>query len=270
MSEEMTVMAPTPPLRPAGLALMAFPFEKHLISLLPKPYKKDSPKSDCTVCGKYHGQPAVHLEYVGHAALTSRLLECDPNWNWEPLAKDAGGLPMFDKSGGLWIKLTVCGVTRLGYGHADNSDYKDSGAREKEVIGDALRNAGMRFGAALELWHKGDLHNTKAENGTAPKKPHPQAAGPKQRTAASPKPKPENEQHPAKTPIADASAEPPPRNETPITMAEASILYAKLSDKRGFNKRAVDERVKELWGVESAMKLKRWQYDKIISETGSK
>jgi hypothetical protein len=28
----------------------------------------------------------------------------------------------------------------------------------KERIGDALRNAGMRFGAALDLWHKGDLH----------------------------------------------------------------------------------------------------------------
>ena len=28
----------------------------------------------------------------------------------------------------------------------------------KEVIGDALRNAAMRFGAALDLWHKGDLH----------------------------------------------------------------------------------------------------------------
>ena len=28
----------------------------------------------------------------------------------------------------------------------------------KERIGDALRNAAMRFGSALELWHKGELH----------------------------------------------------------------------------------------------------------------
>jgi hypothetical protein len=28
----------------------------------------------------------------------------------------------------------------------------------KERIGDALRNAAMRFGAALDLWHKGELH----------------------------------------------------------------------------------------------------------------
>ena len=133
------------------------PFPAHQISLLPKPYKKDSEKGKCGECGGYHGLPAVHLKYVGHAALTDRLLEVDPLWSWEPLAyKD--GLPAFDEHGGLWIKLTVCGHTRLGYGNAENSNFKDAGAREKEVIGDALRNAAMRFGAALELWHKGDLH----------------------------------------------------------------------------------------------------------------
>ena len=47
--------------------------------------------------------------------------------------------------------LTVCGVTRLGYGHAAPKSYGDPGMREKEVIGDALRNAAMRFGAALDL-----------------------------------------------------------------------------------------------------------------------
>jgi hypothetical protein len=55
----------------------------------------------------------------------------------------------------MWIKLTVCGVTRLGYGDAQG---KTGGDAMKERIGDALRNAAMRFGAALELWHKGILH----------------------------------------------------------------------------------------------------------------
>jgi hypothetical protein len=95
---------------------------------------------------------------VGHAALTDRLLDADPAWNWEPLAFTPEGLPAFDKAGGLWIKLTVCNQTRLGYGHAASKPNQDPGAREKEVIGDALRNAAMRFGAALDLWHKGDLH----------------------------------------------------------------------------------------------------------------
>jgi hypothetical protein len=143
--------------KPTGLELLRQPFPKHQISKLPKPYKKDSPKGNCKDCGGYHGLPAVHLDYVGHAALTDRLLDADPSWTWEPIAfRD--GLPAFDETGGLWIKLTVCGVTRLGYGHAEGKPYMDRGAREKEVIGDALRNAAMRFGAALDLWHKGDLH----------------------------------------------------------------------------------------------------------------
>lgn len=95
----------------------------------------------------------VTLDFVGHGYLTARLLDVDPLWNWEPLALDERGLPLLDEHGGLWIRLTVCGVTRLGYG--------DAGGRKgpnaiKESIGDALRNAGMRFGAALDLWAKGD------------------------------------------------------------------------------------------------------------------
>lgn len=144
-------------IKPTGLVLLRAPFPPNQISLLPKPYKKDSPKGNCDVCGGYHGLPATHLDYVGHAALTDRLLDADPQWNWEPLTF-TNGLPGFDQSGGLWIKLTVCGTTRLGYGHAADSSFKEVGSRNKEVIGDALRNAAMRFGAALDLWHKGDLH----------------------------------------------------------------------------------------------------------------
>lgn len=145
-----------------GLALLREPFPAHQISKLPKGTKaqNDCPqdqKRKCGVCGGFHHPQVIHLDYVGHAALTDRLLDADPLWSWEPLAlKD--GLPAFDESGGLWIKLTVCGHTRIGYGNAQATSFKDVGSREKEVIGDALRNAAMRFGAALELWHKGDLH----------------------------------------------------------------------------------------------------------------
>ena len=140
---------------PEGLAKLREPFPAHQVSKLPKPYKKDSPKGRCTECGGYHGLPAVHLDYVGHAALTDRLLDTDPLWSWEPVGFAPDGLPAFDRNGGLWIRLTVCGVTRLGYGNADG---KSGGDAVKEIIGDALRNAAMRFGAALDLWHKGDLH----------------------------------------------------------------------------------------------------------------
>lgn len=131
------------------------PFAPNQISKLPKPFKRDAPKGNCKECGGYHGLPAMHLDYVGHAALTDRLLTVDPTWTWEPAGVDANGLPVLDKDGGLWIRLTICGVTRLGYGAADG---KTGGDAMKERIGDALRNAAMRFGAALDLWHKGDLH----------------------------------------------------------------------------------------------------------------
>lgn len=138
-----------------GLERLREPFAPHQISKLPKPYKKDSPKGNCKECGGYHGLPAAHLSYVGHAALTDRLLEVDPAWTWEPLAFGPEGYPVIDGNGGMWIRLTVCGVTRLGYGDAQG---KTGGDAMKERIGDALRNAAMRFGAALELWHKGELH----------------------------------------------------------------------------------------------------------------
>lgn len=149
-----------------GLDLLRKPFEAHQISKLPKPTKKQTEEVRanfkagirCKECGAWHHPDVVHLDYVGHAALTDRLLEADINWNWEPMAYTEQGLPHFDNTGGLWVKLTVCGQTRLGYGHAAAKNNQDPGAREKEVIGDALRNAAMRFGAALDLWHKGDLH----------------------------------------------------------------------------------------------------------------
>ena len=144
---------------PTGLDLLRKPFPPHQISKLPKPTKAqtEAVRADfkkgirCQVCGTWHHPDVVHLDYVGHAALTDRLLDCDPNWTWEPCVEP--GLP--NPGNGMWIKLTVCGVSRLGYGHADG---KSGGDAIKETIGDALRNAAMRFGAALDLWHKGDLH----------------------------------------------------------------------------------------------------------------
>lgn len=145
-----------------GLALLREPFEPHHVKQLPKGTKaqnncKSEDKKNCNICGGWHHPKIKHLSYVGHAALTDRLLDADPEWYWEPMAF-IDGLPAFDKTGGLWIRLFVGGHSRIGYGHAEESTYKEIGSREKEVIGDAMRNAAMRFGAALDLWHKGDLH----------------------------------------------------------------------------------------------------------------
>lgn len=155
---ELPTEAPTDP-----LTRLREPFPANQISKLPKETKqqreereKDRTKGvKCNICGGWHHKNAVHLDYVGHAALTDRLLDTDRAWFWEPLSFTPEGLPAFDRNGGLWIKLTVCGITRMGYGSADG---KTGGDAIKEIIGDALRNAAMRFGAALDLWHKGDLH----------------------------------------------------------------------------------------------------------------
>jgi hypothetical protein len=96
----------------------------------------------------------IFLDYVGHATVTQRLLDVDPFWNWEAMLTRPDGSIVFDVQGdsrvGLWIKLTILGVTRLGYGSVT------PGTRDevKQLIGDAIRNAAMRFGVATSLWEK--------------------------------------------------------------------------------------------------------------------
>lgn len=158
-------MTATNDARAEGFKKLRDPFPSEQIGTLPKPRSKDAQKGRCNECGGWHGLPAVHLDYVGHAALTQRLLEVDPEWTWEHQAVDQFGAPILDRNGGLWIRLTVLGVTRPGYGDAQG---KSGGNAVKEAIGDALRNAAMRFGCALDLWSKEDLHGAEEQQGRNP------------------------------------------------------------------------------------------------------
>jgi len=130
------------------------------VGKLPRATSKDAKPGRCRECGGWHKLPAVHLDYVGHSQVTDRLLTADPYWDWSPLAFDEHGMPRFLINGdgdpiGLWIKLTVCGVTRLGFGSVEGGAFDP----EKQLIGDALRNAAMRFGVALDLWSKNELES---------------------------------------------------------------------------------------------------------------
>lgn len=108
------------------------------------------------------------LSYVGHAAVTDRLLAVDADWTWEPVAFATTGAPLWTIDSGnavMWIRLTVAGVTRLGVGIC-----KDNAVElEKQLISDALRNAAMRFGVGLDLWSKEDLSATEPQPVAAPK-----------------------------------------------------------------------------------------------------
>jgi hypothetical protein len=103
----------------------------------------------------------VTLDFVGHAVTTSRLLTVDPEWTWEPMAVDEHGNPQPDAAGNLWIRLTVCGVTRIGVGDGNTMKIR---------IGDAIRNAAMRFGVALDLWTKEELEGEPSEHPPPEKK----------------------------------------------------------------------------------------------------
>lgn len=118
------------------------------------------PKAKCTSlrgepgCGQWLTPQHMHIEFVSHADVTDRLLEVDPEWTWEPVALAPNGLPALTPDGGLWIRLTVAGVTRIGYGGADGKTGDDG---VKEAVSDAIKVTAMRFGVALDLWRKSEV-----------------------------------------------------------------------------------------------------------------
>lgn len=179
------------------LQLLTKPFDPSHIEKLPKPLMaKDQDRGYCNrgskysadgyFCGGKHPR-AIHLDYVGHAGITERLNEVDPEWTWEPLAYNDNGTPLII-DGGMWGKLTVLGVTRLGFGDAGGKDFSTSAV--KEIIGDFLRNAAMRFGVATYLWSKSDAAFQKRQGEEAGGEP----------TAQQPPEAPQQPHQPPKSP----------------------------------------------------------------------
>jgi len=109
---------------------------------------------DKSIVGKLP-RGGITLDFVGHAEITKILIEIDPNWSWEPVAWTTDGRPAINVVNGnavMWGRLTVLGQTRLGVGTAKH----DKADLDKELIGDFLRNAAMRFGICLSLWSKAE------------------------------------------------------------------------------------------------------------------
>jgi|SRR5664279_2677421 len=148
------------------LAKLREPFAPELIGKLPRVVCKNCTDNkrerhcdkhkmvQCKVCNNWISEKHIHLDYINHGLVTDRILKVDPAWTWGPMAQTPDGLPILDGNGGLWIRLTVGGVTRPGYGDAQGKSGPNA---IKEAIGDGIRNAAMRFGVGLELWAKADL-----------------------------------------------------------------------------------------------------------------
>lgn len=131
------------------------PFPPEQVGKLPKPTKKNAEKGTCRECGGWHGLPAVHLDYVGHAAVTARLLAVDPEWVWQPDLDAAGrwDVHRYGSESVLTGTLTIGGITRPCVGTAPTDSFE----LLKQLQSDAIRNGAMRFGVALDLWSKEDL-----------------------------------------------------------------------------------------------------------------
>ena len=231
------------------------PFPAESVGKLPKPVRSQDPdKGKCVAgskysadghfCGGYHSR-SVHIDYVGHAATTDRLLTVDPDWSWEPFALDDAGLPALDRGGNLWIRLTICGTTRIGVG---------DGKSAKECIGDAIRNAAMRFGVALDLWAKEDLVEF------AQAAAHRQGSPASPTSPASPRPVP---------PPVDITAS--LDGEVMVTAEQTELLKALMAD-LALDGKAMLAAAREITGrkITSATDLTEIEADLVIAELNAK
>lgn len=167
------------------------PFPANEIAAKPRVWCGDCRRAESRVCARHElircegckqriTSGHLHLDYVGHADVTRRLLEVDPEWDWYPaysnpdkdvlLAAIATGdvnivdavirnaPPLIDGQGGMWMYLEIHAddgtiVKRLGYGDAEGKTGPDA---MKERIGDGIRNCAMRQGVALDQWSRAD------------------------------------------------------------------------------------------------------------------
>ena len=126
-------------------------------------------------CGNWMTEQHMHIDYVGHAEITRILTEIDPIWYWEPLGVEPSGAPAIVYSGkeaSMWGRLVLLGASRIGVGTCEKGKHDEA----KELIGDFLRNAAMRFGIGLRLWSKNEWEATVDETPAATSPPQDQIA----------------------------------------------------------------------------------------------
>lgn len=121
--------------------------------------QKSRPRSTDGWCGNWMTEQHMHIDYVGHAEITRILTEIDPSWYWLPFGNAPDGSPAIVYSGKeatMWGTLYLLGQGRIGVGTCEKGKHDEA----KELIGDFLRNAAMRFGIGLRLWSKNEWEAT--------------------------------------------------------------------------------------------------------------
>lgn len=166
--------APAKTPEPADVwARLAEPFPEDQIERLPKALRRDDQEkgrcaadadgryvsADGHYCGGWHAR-SVHLDYVGHAGITTRLNDVlgPGGWDFQPLAYTPDGLPLMSASQ-FWGRLTI----RVDGDEVSKIDLAAQYNSPQEAWGDALRRCAMRFGIGTYLWSKSDAAKAKAQ-----------------------------------------------------------------------------------------------------------
>lgn len=125
------------------------PFEGAAVGKLPKG-KGRGEESTCDICGGWHKQGMFHLDYVGHAHVTQRLNEVDPEWTLEPVYDPPLMFDFENKLVYMYARLTIGGVSKIDVG------CSSTGKAEwpKDLWSDCVTRCAMRFGVALSMWQK--------------------------------------------------------------------------------------------------------------------
>ena len=141
------------------------PTPSDLLAAVPSRHAQPDPKTLATV-----PKGGVNLVYMGHAEVTLALIDIDPMWTWEPLAYDpTTGGPLISTQGNrlvMWGRVTVHGKSIIGCGTCEAR----KGEPEKELVGDMIRNAAMRFGIGTKLWSKAVDEPVKSASPLAPER----------------------------------------------------------------------------------------------------
>jgi hypothetical protein len=176
---------------------LAAPFPQEDLERLPKALsREDRNKGRCEdtdrgrqfsadgyYCGGWHVR-SVHLTYVGHAGITTRLNQVltPAGWDFGPLVSHPqSGLPFMER-GEFWGTLTIEDPETGN--RVSKTDLAANYNSTQEAWGDALRRCAMRFGVGTYLWSKSEAAHAQAQYAEPMPEPEPQQRQPEPQAPA--------------------------------------------------------------------------------------